>query len=100
MGKKYGLNQWLDWLIQLAMAIRAAFLDRGAGTIVVSQDSCRLRPLYVPMMSRMTPKYRAPTFSVPIRIPHPPADMMMGMTMCQVDSRKWPQDHARAHAPM
>ena len=77
------------------MAIRAAFLDRGDGTTVVSHDSCRLRPLYVPQISRISPKYRAPTFNVAISSEPPMPLNMIGITTCQKDSCFRPDDHYR-----
>ena len=75
-------------------------MERGEGTRVVSQESCKFRPLYVPILSKHRPKYRAPTFSVDIRMAQPAAENMMGAMMCHVDSTKCPHDQARAHAPM
>ena len=84
--------------MQLAIAMSAAFFALGDGTTVVSQDSCRLSPLYVPQMSRMIPKYRAPTLRVLMRILHPAAEMIMGMIICQVESWYLPHDQAAAQA--
>lgn len=75
------------------MAMRAAFLARGAGTSVVSPDSCRLRPEYVPQISRIRPKYHAPTLSVAISTDPPTALSAIGTTMCQKDSCLRPEDH-------
>jgi hypothetical protein len=67
--------------MQFAIAISAAFLLLGAGTSVVSQLNCKLRPEYVPLISRMRPKYRAPTFKVEMSMLHPAALKMMGIMM-------------------
>jgi hypothetical protein len=42
--KKYGVNQWLTLLTQLAIAISGALFVRGRGTTVVSYESCKLSP--------------------------------------------------------
>jgi hypothetical protein len=72
--------------MQLAIVIRAAFLLFGAGTSVVSQLSCKFRPEYVPPMSRIRPKYQAPTFKVEMSMLEPAALKIAGMIMCQKDS--------------
>lgn len=60
---------------------KAAFFARGAGTRVVSHESCRFKPLYVPLTRRMAPKYRAPTLAVDIKMEQPAAEAMTGTIM-------------------
>ena len=66
-------------LVEEGKAYRAAFFALGAGTRVVSHESCKFSPLYVPLTSKTAPKYRAPTLVVEMRVAQPIAEANTGM---------------------